>query len=69
MIALELKDDPEASFTIRTHRELVRRGYVLGRRPGVNVLRLDPSLTIDPNDIQGFLESLEAVLTDARRGD
>jgi acetylornithine aminotransferase len=68
MVALELKDDPEASFTIRTHRELVRRGYVLGRRPGVNVLRLDPSLTIDPNDIEGFLKTFEAVLTDARRG-
>jgi acetylornithine aminotransferase len=69
MVALELKDNPEASFTIRTHRELVRRGYVLGRRPGVNVLRLDPSLTIDQNDIEGFLETFEAVLTDARRGD
>jgi acetylornithine aminotransferase len=69
MAAIELNDDPAASFTIRTHRELVRRGYIVGRRPGVNVLRLDPSLTIDPNDIAGFLESLEAVLTDARRGD
>jgi 4-aminobutyrate aminotransferase-like enzyme len=68
MVALELNDDPEASFTIRTHRELVRRGYVLGRRPGVNVLRLDPSLTIDQEDIEGFLETFEAVLTDAGRG-
>jgi len=66
MVGLELKDDPEASFTIRTHRELVRRGYVLGRRPGVNVLRLDPSLTIGQNDIEGFLETFEAVLTDVR---
>jgi len=37
----------------------------LGRRPGVNVLRLDPSLTIDQNDIEDFLETFEAVLTDA----
>ena len=66
MVAIELKDDPEASFTIRTHRELVRRGYVLGRRPGVNVLRLDPSLTIDQNDIEGFLKTFEAVLNDVR---
>jgi acetylornithine/N-succinyldiaminopimelate aminotransferase len=66
MVAIELKDDPEASFTIWTHRELVRRGYVLGRRPGVNVLRLDPSLTIDQNDIEGFLETFEAVLNDVR---
>jgi acetylornithine/N-succinyldiaminopimelate aminotransferase len=69
MVALELKDDPEASFTIRTHRELARRGYVLGRRPGVNVLRLDPGLTIDQKDIEGFLETFEAVLIDAKRGD
>ncbi len=64
MVALELKDDPECSFTIRTHHELVRRGYVLGRRPGVNVLRIDPSLTIDQEDIEGFLETFEAVLTE-----
>jgi acetylornithine/N-succinyldiaminopimelate aminotransferase len=66
MVGLELKDDPEASFTIRTHRDLARRGYVLGLRPGVNVLRLDPSLTIDQNDIESFLETFEAVLTDVR---
>ncbi|MCL6614138.1 MAG: hypothetical protein K6U03_05935 [Firmicutes bacterium] len=67
MVALELEDDPEASFTIQTHRELVRRGYVLCRRPGVNVPRLDPSLTIDRKDIEGFLETLEEVLTDRER--
>jgi acetylornithine aminotransferase len=67
MIALELNDDPEASFTSRIHRELVRRGYILGQRPGLNVLRLDPSLTIDQKDLEGFLESFEAVLTDVRR--
>ena len=54
MVAFEFKDDPEASFTIWTHRELVRRGYILAQRPGVNVLRLDPCLTIDPKDIEGF---------------
>ncbi|MDZ4165485.1 MAG: aspartate aminotransferase family protein [Smithellaceae bacterium] len=69
MIALEIKDDPEATCTIEIHRELVRRGYVLGRRPGVNVLRLDPGLTIDERDIAGFLETFEALLTDAARDD
>ena len=69
MVALELKDDLEASFTIRIHREMVRRGYVVGRRPGVNVLRLDPGLTIDQNEVKGFLETFEAVLTDAKRSD
>jgi len=66
MVALELKDDPSTSFTTRTQRELVRRGYVLARRPGINVLRIDPSLTIDQEDIDGFLEAFESVLTEAR---
>jgi acetylornithine/N-succinyldiaminopimelate aminotransferase len=66
MAALELIDDSEASFTIWAHRELVRRGFVLGRRPGVSVLRLDPSLTIDRRDIEDFLTTLEGVLTEER---
>jgi acetylornithine aminotransferase len=62
MIAIELEDDTETSFTIRTHRELVRRGFILGRRPGVPVLRCDPSLTTDRADIERFLATLEDVL-------
>jgi acetylornithine/N-succinyldiaminopimelate aminotransferase len=69
MVALQLRDGPEAEFTIRVQRELVRRGYVVGRRPGANVLRLDPSLTIDQVDIAGFLETFEAVLTEGGSGD
>jgi len=64
MVGVELKDDDESSFTIGVHRELVRRGYVVGRRPAVNVLRIDPAPTIDPSDIDGFLETFEAVLTE-----
>ena len=60
---LELDDDPGATLTTRVHRELVNRGYVLGKRPGLNVLRLDPALTIDPEDIEGFLVTLENLVT------
>jgi 4-aminobutyrate aminotransferase-like enzyme len=62
MAAVELKDDAEASFTVDVHRELIRLGFVVGRRPGVNVLRIDPPLTIDPADVEGFLDELEATL-------
>ncbi len=62
MVAVELDDDPQASFTTHVHRELVRRGFILARRPGLNVLRLDPALTIGRADIEGFLEVLEVVL-------
>ncbi len=69
MVALELMDDAETSFTIRTQRELVRRGFVLARRPGVSVLRLDPGLTVDRKDIEDFLKALEEVLAERQRGD
>jgi hypothetical protein len=45
----------------------VRWGYLLGRRPGFDVLRLDPSLTIDQEDIGGFLETFEAILNNERK--
>lgn len=62
MVAVELEDDPAGSFTTRTHRELIREGSVVARRPGLSVLRLDPSLTIEREDIEGFLDTFEAVL-------
>jgi acetylornithine aminotransferase len=62
MMAIEMNDDPEASFAVRTHRELIRRGFILGLRPGTSVLRIDPSLTVDAKDIESFLETLEDVL-------
>lgn len=65
MMALELHDDEQARQTTRIHRALVRRGYILAQRPGLNVLRLDPSLTIEKDDIEGFLNAFEAVLTHA----
>jgi acetylornithine aminotransferase len=64
MIAIELIDDVQNSFTIQTHRELVRRGFIVGRRPDVRVLRLDPALTIDRQDIEDFLPTFEAVLAE-----
>jgi acetylornithine aminotransferase len=63
MAAVTLEDDDRATRTTRTHRALVNRGYILAQRPGLNVLRIDPGLTIERRDIEGFLEAFEAVLT------
>ena len=65
MVAIELKDDPKASYTTSAHQRLVGSGYVLAQRPGLNVLRLDPSLTIERKDIENFLEILEKMLVNA----
>jgi len=66
MIAVELSDDPDASFTARVWPELVRRGFVVSRRPGLSVLRLDPALTIERRDLGNFLATFEEVLRDGR---
>ena len=63
MAAIELDDDPEALLAMHTHRELARRGYIIARRPGQSVFRLDPALTIERRHIEGFLETFERVLT------
>jgi acetylornithine/N-succinyldiaminopimelate aminotransferase len=67
MIAVELVDDAEASLTVRVHRALLEEGFIVGRRPGVSVLRLDPPLTIEPTEIEAFLRAFEAVLMESRR--
>lgn len=68
MVAVELKDAAGGSFTVHTHRELARRGYIVGLRTGTNVLRIDPALTIEQQDIAGFLETFAAVLSDTKVG-
>ena len=55
MAAVEVRDG-------RVHEALVRRGYLVGKRSGVNVLRLDPALTIEREEIEGFLAALDGVL-------
>jgi 4-aminobutyrate aminotransferase-like enzyme len=65
MAAVELVDDAEAARAIRVHRELVRCGYVLARRPGLRVLRIDPALTIERDDLEGLMAAFEDVLTTA----
>jgi len=62
MIAVELYDDSEFSLTIQVHRDLIHRGFIVGRRHGFSVLRIDPSLTIDPADIEDFLATFAELL-------
>ena len=59
MAALEIDGDPDGTLTTSLQRELVNRGYVVGKRPGLNLLRLDPALTIEAEDVEGFLVTLE----------
>ena len=68
MLAIDFVDDPDCAFTTRVHRQLIHRGFIAGRRPGVSVLRFDPALTIDRADIEAFLAALEDEVTESIRG-
>lgn len=63
MIAIELTDDSKGSYTSHVRKELLAQGYIVAQRPGINVLRIDPSLTIENKNIEGFLQTFESVLT------
>lgn len=62
MAAMDLEDGPDRAFAKRTHRRLVERGFLTGLRPGLSILRFDPSLTIDLEDLACFLSVCEEVL-------
>jgi len=62
MVAVELLGDEAGTLATRVHRELAGRGFVVARRPGTGVLRLDPALTVEREDLERFVATLEAVL-------
>ena len=42
--------------------ELLKRGFLVGCYPAGNILRFDPAFTIEKEDLQRFLDSLEDVV-------
>jgi len=56
MIAIELKR--HADFV---RNELLKRGFILVKRSSVEVLRMDPALTIEEQDIDLFIESFKQI--------
>jgi len=64
MVAVDLDDDVHNSWAVHVQRELVHRGFILARRPDTSSLRIDPPLTIEHEDLQGFLTTFESVLVE-----
>jgi 4-aminobutyrate aminotransferase-like enzyme len=62
MVAVELRDGEAGAYAARVHRELARRGFIVARRPGTSVLRLDPALTVERDDVARFVATLEEAL-------
>ena len=61
MIAIEFQQ--EAGLI---QKELFKKGFILVKRPGHEVLRMGPALTINEKDINLFLDTLLEILLELR---
>lgn len=58
MIAIEFTRDAEL-----IQKELIKKGFIVAKRSGHEVLRIDPALTIEEKDIDAFIRSLNEIIT------
>ncbi|MDH3799642.1 MAG: aminotransferase class III-fold pyridoxal phosphate-dependent enzyme, partial [Desulfobacterales bacterium] len=64
MFAIEFKDTLEDELLSDLYVQCIKRGFILAKRPGLNVFRLDPPLIIQKEDIDHFLVAFDQLLAD-----
>ena len=64
LLALELNPREKFSVTAFYHA-LLKEGFLVGYYPAGNVLRFDPSLTIEEEDVERILECMDSILKTA----
>jgi acetylornithine aminotransferase len=64
-IEFEKNNSSSGSFAEIINNELLQRNIILVKRPGHEVFRIDPALTIDDNHVEYFLCSLEEIVQKA----
>ncbi|MGD8738839.1 MAG: aspartate aminotransferase family protein [Desulfobacterales bacterium] len=64
MFAIEFKDALADDLLSDLYVQCIQRGFILAKRPGLNVFRIDPPLIIQKEDIDHFLETLDQLLAD-----
>ena len=64
MFAIEFKDTLEDELLSDLYVQCIKRGFILAKRPGLNVFRLDPPLIIQKEDIDHFLAAFDQLLAD-----
>ncbi|SMP53923.1 aspartate aminotransferase family protein [Anoxynatronum buryatiense] len=63
MFAIEFEKNENFSYADIINAELHKKNIILVKRPGVEVFRLDPALTISHEDIEYFIKSIEAIIS------
>jgi 4-aminobutyrate aminotransferase-like enzyme len=62
MLAVEFAPAAGPSRALRVAEALFERGIIVVRRPGLEVLRIDPALTVPREDLDELLSAFEAVV-------
>ncbi|TAL61709.1 MAG: aminotransferase class III-fold pyridoxal phosphate-dependent enzyme [Bacteroidetes bacterium] len=57
MIVIELIQEAK-----KIQKELLKRGYIVAKRSGHEVLRMDPALTIDEKDVDSFIDNFNKII-------
>ena len=64
MFAIEFENTLADELLSDLYVQSIKRGFILAKRPGLNVFRLDPPLIIQKEDIDHFLATFDQLLAD-----
>ena len=65
MMAVEFHPELELDLMDRLWRHCLEEGFIIARRPGLRVFRIDPPLTIERQTIDAFLEAFDRAIARA----
>ena len=63
MIAVEFEDIDNHLIAPTIQQRLLTNGYIVANRPGFNVIRIDPPLTVSKEQIDAFMDNFQHILT------
>ncbi|MEJ2637468.1 MAG: aspartate aminotransferase family protein [Calditrichia bacterium] len=65
IVVVEFQETLPAGLIDDWHRQLIGKGFIVARRPGVNAFRMDPPLIITKEEIDSFLTAFGDVMNSA----
>ncbi len=63
MMAVEFEDIGNNLIAPTIQRQLLSYGFIVANRPGFNVIRIDPPLTVSKKQIDSFIKNFQHILT------
>jgi 4-aminobutyrate aminotransferase-like enzyme len=61
-VAIEFEGEANNVLAATIQQRLLSNGFIVPSRPGFNVIRIDPPLTVSKKDIDSFIENFLQVL-------